>query len=75
MRIMAKGQVTIPIEIRKQLELLPNTEVEFELARDGVIIRKARRRAWRGERVVAQLRDRGTLPLSTDQILALTRDG
>jgi antitoxin PrlF len=75
MRITAKGQVTIPIEIRKQLELLPNTEVEFELARDGVIIRKVRRRAWRGERVVAHLRGRGTLPLSTDQILALTRDG
>jgi AbrB family looped-hinge helix DNA binding protein len=75
MRITTKGQVTIPIQIRERLGLLPNTEVEFELARDGVVLRKARRRARRGQRVVAHLRGRGTVPLSTDQILALTRDG
>jgi AbrB family looped-hinge helix DNA binding protein len=75
MRITTKGQVTIPIEIRDKLGLLPNTEVEFELARDGVVLRKARRRGRRGERVLAHLCGRGTVPLSTDQILALTRDG
>ena len=31
MRITSKGQVTIPIEIREKLGLLPNTEVEFEV--------------------------------------------
>jgi AbrB family looped-hinge helix DNA binding protein len=75
MRITTKGQVTIPIAIRERLGLLPNTEVEFELARDGVVLRKARRGSRRGERVVEHLRGRGTVPLSTDQILALTRDG
>jgi AbrB family looped-hinge helix DNA binding protein len=75
MRITTKGQVTIPIAIRERLGLLPNTEVEFELARDGVVLRKARRGSRRGERVVAHLRGRGTVPLSTDQILALTREG
>jgi AbrB family looped-hinge helix DNA binding protein len=74
-RITTKGQVTIPIEIRERLGLLPNTEVEFEPARDGVVLRKVRRGARRGERVIAQLRGRGTVPLTTDQILALTRDG
>jgi AbrB family looped-hinge helix DNA binding protein len=33
MRITTKGQVTIPVEIREKLGLLPNSEVEFEVAR------------------------------------------
>ncbi|WP_034930118.1 AbrB/MazE/SpoVT family DNA-binding domain-containing protein, partial [Candidatus Accumulibacter vicinus] len=36
MRITSKGQVTIPVEIRKQAGLMPNTEVEFEF-KDGVV--------------------------------------
>ena len=31
MRITTKGQVTIPIEIRKKMGLLPETEVEFKI--------------------------------------------
>ena len=31
MRITSKGQVTIPIEIRESLGLLPHTEVRFEV--------------------------------------------
>ena len=31
MRITSKGQVTMPIEIRERLGLLPNSEVEFEV--------------------------------------------
>ena len=38
MRITTKGQVTIPIEIRERLGLLPNTEVEFEVDRDDVVL-------------------------------------
>ena len=36
MRITSKGQVTIPMDIREKLGLLPNTEVEFEIDRDAV---------------------------------------
>jgi AbrB family looped-hinge helix DNA binding protein len=43
MQITSKGQVTIPQEIRNRLGLLPNTEVEFELAGDHARIRKAQR--------------------------------
>jgi AbrB family looped-hinge helix DNA binding protein len=43
MQVTTKGQVTIPQEIRNRLGLLPNTEVEFELAGDHARIRKARR--------------------------------
>lgn len=75
MRITAKGQVTIPIEIRERLGLLPDTEVELELDGDSVRIRRARgiRRA-RAERAIARLRGSATVRMTTDEILALTRD-
>src|SRR5437764_944968 len=41
MRITAKGQVTIPIEIREKLGLLPATEVEFQVVGNAVRITKA----------------------------------
>ena len=40
MRITSKGQVTIPVEIREQLGLTPNTEVEFEVIGDAVYVKK-----------------------------------
>jgi AbrB family looped-hinge helix DNA binding protein len=40
MKITTKGQVTIPVEIREKLGLLPNTEVEFEVV--GKAVRCAR---------------------------------
>lgn len=73
MRITAKGQVTIPIELREALGLLPDTEVEFERAGDSVRIRKARHKSRRGTAIVGHLRGRGSVSLSTDQIMALTR--
>jgi AbrB family looped-hinge helix DNA binding protein len=73
MRITAKGQVTIPQEIRHRLGLLPETEVEFAVVGSAVRIRKARGRAGRGPGIVRRLRGRATTRLTTDQILALTR--
>ena len=32
MRVTTKGQVTIPVEIRRRLGLGPNSEVEFEMS-------------------------------------------
>jgi len=71
MRITAKGQVTIPQEIRVRLGLQPETEVEFDVVGSTVRIRKVSGR--RGRRIVDQLRGRATRRLTTDQILALTR--
>jgi AbrB family looped-hinge helix DNA binding protein len=75
MRITSKGQVTIPMEIRDKLGLLPDTEVEFELDRDSVRIRKAAAgpRPSRGRALVERLRGRGTRRITTDQIMRLTR--
>jgi AbrB family looped-hinge helix DNA binding protein len=75
-RITSKGQVTIPIALREKTGLLPDTEVEFELDGGAVRIVRAKRskRPSRGDRVVAHLRGRrGDVPMSTDEIMALTR--
>jgi AbrB family looped-hinge helix DNA binding protein len=75
MRITSKGQVTIPAEIREKAGLLPQTEVEFHLDGKSVRIVRARSRKTpgRGARVVAHLRGRGDVAMSTDAIMALTR--
>ena len=76
MRITSKGQVTIPAEIREQAGLLPNTEVNFEFDGKAVrIVRAANRiKDGRGSRLIAHLRGRGDVAMSTDEIMALTRD-
>ena len=75
MRITSKGQVTIPAEIRTQAGLLPHTEVDF--AFDGEVVRiipaTGRRKTGRGARVVAHVRARGDVAMTTDAIMALTR--
>jgi AbrB family looped-hinge helix DNA binding protein len=73
MRLTSKGQVTIPQEIREQLGLLPQTEVEFEIDGDAVKIRPARRSTSRGDALIARMRGVAPRGLTTDQIMALTR--
>lgn len=76
MKITTKGQVTIPVEIRERLGLLPHSEVEFEVVGQTVRIRKVRRAEGTGRRgrsIVQRLRGRGSVRLTTDEILALTR--
>ena len=62
MRVTSKGQVTIPVEIREKLGLLPDSEVEFEVVGNTVRLRKAQRgrKASRGKSLVARLRGRGS---------------
>jgi AbrB family looped-hinge helix DNA binding protein len=73
MRITSKGQVTIPLEIRKKLGLHPETEVSFEVSGSAVRIRKVRGGVSRGNRLVSRMRGKATSGMSTDEILALTR--
>ncbi len=75
MRITSKGQVTIPVELRESVGLLPDTEVTFERDGDGVRIVKAKKAKSksRGTRIVEHLTGRGTGKMTTDQIMALTR--
>lgn len=74
-RITSKGQVTIPAEIREKAGLLPQTEVEFLFDGKSVkIVRSSKTKATgRGARIVARLRGTGDVPMTTDEIMALTR--
>lgn len=73
MRITTKGQVTIPQVFREKLGLLPETEVEFEIAGKTLVLRKAKEPSLRGQRLVTRMRGAATARMTTDQIMALTR--
>jgi AbrB family looped-hinge helix DNA binding protein len=73
-KLTSKGQVTIPQALREKFGLLPETEVVFEEADGGVLIKPAaatRRRdaeAW-----LKRARGSATAKLTTDEIMSLTR--
>ena len=75
MRMTSKGQVTIPMAMREKLGLLPDVEVEFQLDRDSVRIRRARGSKSRGQALLERMRAaRPRKPgMTTDEIMALTR--
>ena len=73
MRVTTKGQVTIPIEIRRQLDIGPDCEVEFEVVGHVVQLRKASANEERGRRVLARLLTTPYAGPSTDELMALTR--
>jgi antitoxin PrlF len=73
MRITSKGQVTIPLAIRKKAGLAPNTEVTFTMSRGTVILRKITTPRDRSRRLIEGMRGKATSGLTTDQIMALTR--
>ncbi len=74
MRITTKGQVTIPRHIREHLGLLPHTEVRFLVEGDGVKLQKVTAAGDRARELVHRLRGMATVRITTDEILALTRD-
>jgi AbrB family looped-hinge helix DNA binding protein len=71
MRVTSKGQVTIPRDVRRRLGIEPGSEVDFEV--DGDAARLVRRTGCGGVAIVARRRGR-RLTMSTDEIMALTRD-
>lgn len=79
MRITIKGQVTIPQEVRDFAGFQPGTEVDFLIGDDGVVRVVAAdtagaSRASRLAAALAGLRGSADSGLSTDQIMALTRE-
>ncbi len=73
MRVTSKGQVTIPVEVREKAGLLPNTEVEFAVRGNVVVLRKAAKTTRRGRRLITLMQGKGNKRMTTDQIMALTR--
>lgn len=74
MRITSKGQVTIPQEMRERFGLLPHTEIEFRVEGDKVYLYKSDIPSKRGRELVKRLCGRATIKMSTDEIMALTRE-
>ena len=74
MKVNAKGQVTIPLPLRQKAGIAPGSEVEFFEEQGRLYIEKVGG-AGRGRRLVARMRQRGrgTVTMSTDEILALIR--
>jgi AbrB family looped-hinge helix DNA binding protein len=73
MRITTKGQITIPQEVREKMGFFPNTEVEFEISGKKVFIKKAASPSKRSKNLIARVRGKATVKMTTDEIMALTR--
>lgn len=71
MRVTSKGQVTIPLEVRRALGIHAGSDVEFRIDEEGVRLVVDPERA---AAEIAQLRGAGRGELSTDEILAFTRE-
>ena len=73
MKITTKGQVTIPVHIRKFLGITAHSEVDFRIADDKVILIKQEQNDVDGPSRFAKLR--GTLKgtLTTDEWMRATR--
>jgi len=73
MHITEKGQVTIPLEIRKEYGFLPHTEVNFVAEKGRVYIVKAKGASKRGKSIIENMRGKATVKMTTDEIMKLTR--
>jgi AbrB family looped-hinge helix DNA binding protein len=73
-RVTAKGQVTIPVDVRRALGILPGTELSFRVNGDRIDVEKAGG-PGRGAEVVRRLQiATGWAGMSTDELMALTRN-
>jgi bifunctional DNA-binding transcriptional regulator/antitoxin component of YhaV-PrlF toxin-antitoxin module len=74
MKLMSKGHVTIPLTLRKRYGLNARTEVTFEAALGGVLIKSAGHdRAQRLKLALRRARGSANSGLGTDEIMRMTR--
>jgi antitoxin PrlF len=70
MRVTQKGQVTIPLQVRRALGIQPGSDVEFELDEQGARLLVDSDRA---AEEISRMRGAGEGEMTTEEILALTR--
>lgn len=70
MRVTQKGQVTIPLAVRDALGIRAGSDVRFELDGDGARLVPQDDAASE----IGRMRGAGDVDLTTDEILALTRE-
>jgi antitoxin PrlF len=69
-RVTQKGQVTIPLPVRRALGIEPGSDVEFELDERGARLLVDSDRA---AEEIGRMRGAGDGEMSTEEILGLTR--
>jgi AbrB family looped-hinge helix DNA binding protein len=73
MRVTSKGQVTIPQAVRERLGIVPGGEVEFVVEGGVARLIPVKNACRRGRKIVKHLTGRGTVKMTTDEIMKLTR--
>jgi AbrB family looped-hinge helix DNA binding protein len=79
MRITSKGQVAIPLEVRRRAGFLPGTDVMFVMDGDEVKLVKVTpelkpsRRVKQIQEWIKRVRGTATTGLTTDEIMEMTR--
>lgn len=82
MRVTEKGQVTIPLNIRRHLGINAGSEVEFEFIEDGAVLRRVTASQDEADQNARELREhfrrfKGTMNLggmTPDEFYAMLRD-
>ncbi|HRN30009.1 MAG TPA: AbrB/MazE/SpoVT family DNA-binding domain-containing protein [Terrimesophilobacter sp.] len=74
MRVSSRGRVKIPVAIREEFGLVPNTRVEFVVRGGEVVLQAAGIRRDDADRLVESMRGAAKGGLSTDEIMRLTRE-
>ncbi len=73
-QVTEKGQVTIPVELRRKYGLLPHTEVEISEEGGRVVIQPRPGGMNRGRWIAEGIRDSATdRTWTTEEIMAMTR--
>lgn len=73
MRVTTKGQVTIPLKIRKKLNITPASEVDFVIGDDNRVY-LIKKMSKVGDNRFSRLRGIATVKMTTEEIMALTRE-
>jgi AbrB family looped-hinge helix DNA binding protein len=73
MKVTTKGQVTIPLAVREQMGIYPGSEVDFHVEGDTIKVIPVEKALKYEHKLSARLRGQGTVKMSTDEIMALTR--
>lgn len=68
MKITPDGQITIPAEIRERLGFVPETELEYEIYKDALHIRKKSQPSC-GSNLIELMQGKATVKLTTDFLI------
>lgn len=72
-RVNSKGQITIPADLRKKFNLHQGDEVDVVEVDGELTIIRVQQAETRGQRLVRQLRGKGQITATTDELMSELR--